>query len=153
MTNLCGKCNVCCVIYRIDKSDLSWRDTDKEKDEICDKLINDRCVRHKNRPKACRSYECVWLQLSKLSKSEWCPLKWRPDNLGLVVVTSYDKNTFVFKIEEIEKGKMDFNDPEIDSFLKMIFKLEKQQKGNTRVDLYFHGEDKGHQITQNKRSI
>jgi len=146
--NICGKCNICCIVYRIDKSDLSWRDTDKEKDEVCDKLINNRCVRYKNRPKACKNYECLWIQLIKLSKNEWCPVKWRPDNLGIVVTTPYKENTFVFKIEELKKGIIDFNDPEIDSFLKMVFKMEKQQKGKTRVEIYFFGQDIGHPITQ-----
>jgi len=151
--NLCGECNACCKEYKIDKSELSWRDTDKAKGEICDKVINHRCAVYKKRPKPCKTYECLWIQLLKLSKTEWCPLKWRPDNLKINVNTFYNKeNTFIFRIEELEKGKIDFNDSEIDSFLKMIFEIEKQQKENTKVLIWFFGQDKGHEIKKNKES-
>jgi len=151
MKNLCGKCDVCCVIYRIDKSELFWRNTDKHKHEVCDKLVNNRCVVYKKRPKTCKQYECLWIQLSK--KINKFPLKWRPDNLGLMANTSYNKEgTFLFNIEELEKGKINFNnlDPEIDSFLKKIFELEKQQKEDTQIVIYLFGQNKGHRISQNK---
>lgn len=150
MKDLCGKCNICCIIYRIDKKQLSWRDTDKAKGEVCDKLINDRCVRYKDRPKACRNYECLWLQL--LPHNKW-PIEYRPDKLGINVTTMRDESDkFIFKIEELEEGKIDFDNlsPEADSFLKSIFELEKQQKGDTQVEIHFFGQNKGHKITQNK---
>jgi hypothetical protein len=147
--NLCGKCTICCFLYRIDKSEIKWKDGDKKAGEWCDKLVNNRCVIYKKRPKTCKSYKCLWIQLSELKKNEFCPLKWRPDNLGINVNTSHnEKNEFIFNIEELEKGKLDFHNSEILSFIDMIFKLKDQQKQPARVILYYFGEDKGHQITQ-----
>jgi hypothetical protein len=147
MKNLCGNCNVCCTVLRIDAEFLSWRDTDKEAGETCDKLINNRCARYKNRPKPCKRYKCLWIQLLELKKSEACPEKWRPDNLGLLVNTSNKENEFLFDIRELEKGKIDFNNSEILSFIDMIFKL-KEHQGTSRVILYYFGKDKGYEIKQ-----
>ena len=122
MKNLCGKCNVCCVIYRIDKKFLSWRDTDKAKGEICDKLINDRCVRYSSRPKLCKNFVCLWLKLSKEGMNN---PEWRPDRLGFVVRTKEIDNKSAFVIEEIEQGSLNFKNmtTEQDSFLKRMFEL------------------------------
>ena len=148
MKNLCGKCNVCCINYKIDKGKLSWRDTDKEINETCDKLVNNRCVIYKTRPKSCKKYECLWLQL--LSHNKW-PIEFRPDKIGINVNTIRDKSgKFIFKIEELEEGKIDFDNlsPEIDLFLKRIFELEKQQQGQTLVTIFFFGKNKGFPITR-----
>ena len=147
MKNLCGNCNVCCTVLKIDVEFLSWRDTDKEAGETCDKLINNRCARYKNRPKPCKRYKCLWIQLLELKKNEACPEKWRPNNLGLLVNTSNKENVFHFNITELEKGKLDFNNSEILSFIDMIFKL-KEHQGTSRVIIYYFGEDKGHEIKQ-----
>jgi len=40
--NLCEDCNACCTILRIDKKFLTWRDTDKNANEMCDQLVNDQ---------------------------------------------------------------------------------------------------------------
>ena len=63
-----------------------------------------------------------------------------------------ESDKFIFKIEELEEGKINFDNlsPEADSFLKSIFELEKQQKGDTQVEIHFFGQNKGHKITQNK---
>ena len=84
----------------------------------------------------------------ELKKNESYPVKWRPDNLGLLVNTSNKENVFHFNITELEKGKMDFNDSEILSFIDMIFKLKEREKGTSRVIIYYFGKDKGHQIKQ-----
>ena len=95
MKNLCGECKVCCVALKIDAKFLSWRDTDKEAGVACDKLKKNGCVRYKNRPKPCKKYKCLWIQLLDLKKNVACPEKWRPDNLGLLVNTSIIENIFV----------------------------------------------------------
>ena len=150
MKNLCGKCNVCCTECRIDKSELPWRDTDKVKGETCEKLIFGSCGIYKKRPKPCRTFECMWLQVSKLTNGKMAPEKWRPDNLGIFIKVMDEKNgKFLFHTEEIEKGKIDFNNPEVLSFFDMIFNLIKQQKKDAVVVLYYFGENKGHQLKQN----
>ena len=148
LKNLCGKCNVCCTNYRIDKINLPWRDTDKEINETCDKLVNNRCVVYKTRlPKSCKEYECLWFQLLP---HKWHP-EFRPDKIGINVNTTHDESgRFIFNIEELEEGKIDLYNlsPEADSFLKSIFELEKQQQGQTLVTIFFYGMDKGYPITR-----
>ena len=149
MKKLCGNCNVCCITYRIDKKHLSWRDIDKEAGETCDKLINKRCARYKNRPKPCKKYECLWLQILKLNMNDLCPVKWRPDNFGIIVNTKQnEENIFHYNVEELEEGKLDLNNSEILSFMDMIFTFKKKRKGTSRVIIYHFGKDKGHQIKQ-----
>ena len=122
MKNLCGNCNICCKKYRIDKKFLSWRDTDKAAGEMCDKLINKRCVRYLNRPKPCKNFECMWLMLAKkkLSKPQWSP-----DKIGFVVKIGVAEGKDAHMIEELEQGSLDFANvtPEQDTFLKMILDL------------------------------
>ena len=148
MKNLCGKCNVCCLVCRIDKSEFRWRNTDKEAWEMCDKLINGRCVKYKIRPKVCKTFECLWLQISKSQKKELDPVTWRPDNLGILVKTGIWNDKFLFRVEELEKGKIDFDDANFLSFIDILFKLSKQQIKDTFIVLYYFGKDNGHQLKQ-----
>jgi len=148
---LCGKCNVCCVVYNIDKSDMFWRDTNKEVGERCDKLANGQCSVYKDRPHACRMFECLWLQL--LNNVGDIPTKWRPDNLGIVVSTFYDETEgrYHFKIKELKKGAFDLYNlsSELDGFLKVIFGVAKQQKADTIVTIFLHGAKGGYELKQN----
>lgn len=147
MNNLCGKCNVCCIRFKINKSYLPWRDTDKKANEICDKLVNHRCVVYKTRPKQCKEYNCLWLQLRR-----WA-IEFRPDKIGIIVSTTHDESgRFIFCVEELEKGRIDFSNlsPEVEMLLRNIFEIEKQQQGETLVIIYFFGKNKGYQITEGK---
>jgi hypothetical protein len=147
--NLCGKCNICCLVCRIDKSEFTWRDTDKEAGEWCDKLVNNRCVKYKSRPKACRNFECLWLQILKSPKKELALSKWRPDNLGIIVKTTSYNNKILFRVEEAEEGKIDFNNDDFLSFVDMLFQIASQQKVKTSIILFYFGEEKGHELKQN----
>ena len=149
MKNLCGECNVCCLVCRIDKSEFRWRDTDKKAGEMCDKLVNGRCVKYKVRPKACKNFECLWLQISKSSKSELASVSWRPDNLGIMVKTTTWNDKFLFRVEETEKGKIDFNNTNFLSFVDTMFKIAHQQQVNTSLVLFYFGEENGHELKQN----
>ena len=123
---MCGECNACCTYLRIAKDELSWRDTDKEKNEICDKLTRGCCGIYEERPKPCRDYECLWLFLFKKKKID---LKYRPDKAGFMVTAS--KNTISnddginFKIQEIQKESLVVGGCILDNeFMDEIFKLK-----------------------------
>jgi len=151
MKNLCGKCNVCCTAYRIDKKEIFWKDGDKAARETCEKLVDGKCSIYNKRPHTCAKFECWWLQLSKLIAdfSE----EFRPDNLKLVVSTYYyeDTDKFAFKIKELEKGRLNFDnmDPILNRFLQVLFGVLNQQKGEGQVIIYRFGEKKGHPLKQN----
>lgn len=119
--NPCGKCNVCCITFRLDKKFLSWRNTDKEDGEVCDKLINKRCVRYSMRPKPCKSFICLWLALGNDNKPEW-----RPDKVGFVVTMKTKNNEKLIMIKELKKDSLDFDNlnTDQDTFIKTIFNLK-----------------------------
>lgn len=122
--NLCEKCNECCITLRIHKKYLSWRDTHKESGEICDKLVNGRCIRYSNRPKLCKNFRCLWLTLGNDERNR---PEWRPDKVGFIVrlVTEGDQQLIIIK--ELVKNSLDLNNRTgaQDSFLKEIFKIKK----------------------------
>ena len=142
--NLCGKCKVCCTVLKIDKEFLRWRDTDKAEGETCDKLGKVGCKCYLTRPKPCREYNCLWLQVAK---QKIYKLEWRPDKLGFIV-HAHDKNqTKYFMIQELERGSLDFNDLSKDQgdFLKEIFSLS--QKLQYMVLIKPFGHDKAYPLT------
>ncbi len=148
--NLCGECNVCCTALRIDKSELFWRETDKEARETCDKLCDGQCSVYEKRPFPCKEYECLWLQLSKKIKD--LPIKWRPDNIKVVVSTFYygDTEKFNFKIREIEKGIIDVdNNIELKKYLDLIFHVASQQRGTSQIYIELFGDKSGYKLKQN----
>jgi Fe-S-cluster containining protein len=120
--NLCENCNACCKILRIDKKFLSWRDTDKNVNEMCDKLVNNKCNIYATRPKPCRDFKCLWLALKN---SELNNPNWRPDKIGIVVTFVEKNNQHQIIIKELEKNSLDFKNltKEQESYLKTIFSL------------------------------
>lgn len=125
MKNECGKCNVCCRILRIDKKFLSWRNTDKARGELCDKYVNNRCVKYLTRPNPCKKFKCFWLQLvdKRVAKPEW-----RPDKIGAMIKLGEIEGKPAIMIEELEKGSLDFNhlSPEQDELLRITNDLSKE---------------------------
>jgi uncharacterized cysteine cluster protein YcgN (CxxCxxCC family) len=122
MRNLCGNCRICCIILKIDKEFLPWRDTDKEAGVACDKLKKNGCGVYFKRPSPCKKYECFWLQLlkQKIKKPEW-----KPNKIGFIVNAQDRNNTYILTIKELEKDSLDFNNltMEQDKFLKYMFSL------------------------------
>ena len=148
MKNLCGKCNVCCTACRIDKSEFTWRDTDKEAGETCDKLIKGRCGIYKKRPKACRTFECLWLVVSKSPKGKMALKKWRPDNIGILTKATNFDDKILFRVEELEEGKINFQDSDFLGFIDMLFNLSRIQDKKVSVVLFYFGDEKGYELTQ-----
>lgn len=73
----CGECNGCCIPFQIDE-------IKKKDDTRCVYLQSSEegcCSIYQNRPKTCKDFECEWLR----GKIERGQLRYRPDNLGLVV--------------------------------------------------------------------
>jgi hypothetical protein len=151
MKNLCGKCNVCCIEYRIDKSEVFWKDEDRADGQTCEMLTGGQCSVYNKRPNACVTFKCLWLQLSKLIEN--FSEEFRPDNLKLVVATSHDKETnrVDFKIRELERGRLNFDnmDTVLDRFLQTVFKVVDQQKMDGQVTIKRFGEDKAYPLKQN----
>jgi hypothetical protein len=118
--NLCGKCNVCCIQFTIDKKFLSWRDTDKAAGEICDKLVNYECSCQLNKPKTCNEFECFWLNL--LTRKIISNKRWRPDKVGLVITSEIENKKVRLILCEINKGSFDINNLTVDqvSLLKFV---------------------------------
>jgi len=151
MKNLCGECNVCCIHYRIDKSEVFWKDEDRADGQTCEMLVKGQCSVYNKRPNACLTFECLWLQLSRLIEN--FSEEFRPDNLKLVVATHYDKDTnkFNFKIRELEKGRLNFDNMDImlDRFLQIVFEVADQQSVDGQVTIKYFGEDKNRLLKQN----
>jgi len=134
-SNLCENCNVCCKILRIDKRFLSWRDTDKNANEMCDKLVNNKCKIYETRPTPCRGFNCLWLALKS---SEMHNPNWIPNKIGCVVTTIEENNKRHIIIKELEKDSLDFKNltKEQESYLKTIFSLvENAKKNNNDCDV------------------
>ena len=145
--NLCGECNVCCVVPRIDKSEIFWKDGDKEAGKWCEKLTKGGCSVYKKRPPSCIKYECLYLQLSK--KIENFSVAFRPDNIKMMVSTFNDPDIdkFVFTIKELEEGSISFDNANI--FLGIIFELSKRQATDGLVTIQPFGKDKRYELKQN----
>jgi hypothetical protein len=134
--NLCESCNACCIILRIDKKFLSWRDTDKNANEMCDKLVNDKCKIYGTRPNPCRDFKCLWLALkdSELNNPNWIPNK-----IGCVVTFVEKTNQYHIIIKELEKNSLDFKNltKEQESYLETIFSLmENAKRKNKDCDVF-----------------
>lgn len=123
--NLCGTCRVCCTILRINKKFLSWRDTDKERGELCDKYVNNRCSKYLSRPKPCKTFECLFLKLSKLNIGN---PEWRPDKIGCMIKIGLANGKTAVMIEELEQGSLNLNTltPDQDKFLRVAHDLSKE---------------------------
>jgi len=121
--NLCESCNACCTILRIDKKFLPWRDTDKSSNEMCDKLIDNKCGIYSTRPTPCSDFKCLWLALkdSELNNPNWVPNK-----IGCVVTFVENNNQHQIIIKELDKNSLDFKNltKEQESYLKTIFSLK-----------------------------
>lgn len=77
----CGECRACCITPYIDKG---FRDAPKASHtpcEWCDKEVG--CLVHFNRPKACRSFECLWLKSQQSNRI--MPPEMRPDRCGVIL--------------------------------------------------------------------
>ena len=148
--NLCGECSACCTALRIDKKEIFWKDGDKVAGETCEKLSNGQCSIYEERPPACVKYECLWLQLSKLTDMN---PDFRPDKLDAMVSTHYyeAKNEFTFTIKELKKDRIDLNklDKDLDQFLDIIFKVATQQKGTGVIIMKLFGQKNGYRLNQN----
>lgn len=120
--NLCENCNVCCTSLKIDKKFLSWRNKDKDIDETCDQLINNKCKIYSTRPKPCRDFKCLWLAL-KDDKSN--NPNWRPDKVGALIRLAERNNIYEIIIKELEENSLDFKNLSVEqeSLLKTVFSL------------------------------
>jgi len=150
--NLCEDCNACCTILRIDKKFLSWRDTDKNANEMCDQLDNNKCKIYATRPKPCRDFKCLWLALkdSELNNPNWIPNK-----IGCVVTFVENNNQHQIIIKELEKSSLDFKNltTEQESYLKTIFSLrENAERKNEDCVIFLQpfGSDSQYTLGYNK---
>jgi len=151
--NLCENCHVCCKFLRIDKKFLPWRDTDKNDNEMCDKLVNNKCSIYATRPKTpCRDFKCLWLALKD---SEFNNPNWIPDKVGCLVTFVENSNQHQIIIKELEKNSLDFKNltKEQESYLKTIFSLkENAERKNTDCIVFLQpfGSDSQYSLGYNK---
>jgi hypothetical protein len=78
---MCGGCNVCCVVPRIDEPAL-------QKLPGCrcrNALSNGECAIYEMRPQTCRSFFCGWRLLS------WVDARLRPDRSGVFIRLTEDE--------------------------------------------------------------
>jgi len=142
MKNICEECNVCCCHLNISKDLMPWRDTDKEKNEVCDKLVNEKCSIYPQRPDVCVKYKCFWYMI--VEQTGWFPIEWRPDNLGVLATAVTDKGVTKFIIKETRPNTMVFENlkPVVDAFLKKVLEVKSKQKGKTLTVFTLYGEEK-----------
>ena len=153
--NLCENCNACCVIFRLDKKFLSWRDRDKNANEMCDQLVNNKCKIYATRPRPCRDFKCLWLALKD---SEFNNPNWRPDKIGCLVTFVETNNQYHIIIKELEKKSLDFKNlsGEQESYLKTIFSLmenAKRKNNDCGVFLQPFGSKSQYPLGYNKRGL
>ena len=152
--NLCEDCNACCAILRIDKKFLSWRDTDKNANEMCDQLDN-KCKIYATRPEPCRDFKCLWLALkgTELDNPNWIPIK-----IGCVVTFVENNGQHQIIIKELEKNSLDFKNltTEQETYLKAIFYLRKNGQTNNNNCVVFlqpFGSTSQYPLGYNKRDF
>jgi len=88
----CGQCNACCVVFRIDETQL-----EKEQFVPCSNLgAGDcgACTIYENRPEVCSEYQCGYLAARKSPFiSDFLPAfledEFRPDKVGIVFDRGY----------------------------------------------------------------
>jgi hypothetical protein len=68
----CGECVACCKFPEIKDPELS-----KPANVLCRHCTGTACGIYATRPSACRTWNCMWLKVSKL------PDAWRPDRIGV----------------------------------------------------------------------
>ena len=69
--NECGECTLCCKL-------LETHDVASEIGVYCHHCTNIGCGIHKDRPKECRNYQCMWSQMDTVGN------ELRPDKCGII---------------------------------------------------------------------
>lgn len=69
----CGTCAACCIGPPIHDRELQ-----KEAYVPCTHLAEKGCGIYRDRPRACRVWDCAWLR-------GWVPAEFRPDRVGIIV--------------------------------------------------------------------
>lgn len=130
MKNLCGNCNVCCIVLEV--TGMEWRETNKAAGERCDKLCDKGCSCYLNRPKQCKEFDCVWLKLSKngLQGSDL-----RPDKIGFLVRIINEEIRDLLAIDELYEGAINFNNlkPPQKKFFDILFGIANNSNKETKV--------------------
>ncbi len=79
---VCGACNVCCVVPKIDEPALQ-----KLPGCRCPHALSDgSCAIYDERPQTCRSFYCGWRLL------DWIDERLRPDQSGIFIRLTGDKS-------------------------------------------------------------
>lgn len=76
----CGECRACCVTLYIDGPGFETPKPSHTPCSSCDAELG--CMKYLNRPRVCRTFECMWLK-SKKTNRIW-PDDMRPDRCGVI---------------------------------------------------------------------
>ena len=95
----CGECHVCCAGVLRGNAHGNKFGGDNG---ACRFLVNKECVIYKDRPEACKNYQCAWTQ--NLFDDETM----RPDISGILVSVEIDKDNKQFLMVSIFKELVDY---------------------------------------------
>lgn len=85
--NKCGTCTACCRVYAIPA-------IDKPAGKWCEHCTIGKCCNiYETRPKACVTFECMWLQSQSIPGKEMVP-ELRPDRCKVVFAPSTNEKIF-----------------------------------------------------------
>jgi len=69
----CGECNICCTVFSVPE-------VEQRQGHLCSRWSRGvGCTIYRNRPVACRSFNCSWLMYKSI------PNELRPDKCGVVI--------------------------------------------------------------------
>ena len=129
----CGKCTLCCKL-------LETHDIKTNRGEICPYCNEWGCMIYNDRPKECREYKCMWLQMDDIG------IEMRPDKCHVIFDRISDKT--ICAAQDPDYNLNDFVKRQINLFLKEGFSVViiKGDKKTVYVS-------KGHSFEEAKRDV
>lgn len=96
MSEHCGTCSMCCKLPAISKEELGH---DKPAGKWCkDCKPGKGCQIYDDRPKICRTYECVWLQSHTRRENQGLPIELRPDKSKVLIQPTVTGKGLVLRV-------------------------------------------------------
>ena len=98
MSNPCGTCQACCRVFDISQ-------LNKKAGKWCQHCeIGSGCRIYENRPEACSTFQCLWLQSQPRPDLAKLPDELRPDRCKVVICATTDPNVVgVFTLSSSQK--------------------------------------------------
>jgi hypothetical protein len=109
----CGGCTLCCTVMQVDMAPLD--ESPKPALSACRHCEDRGCSIYDRRPKACRAFQCMWLQTQEFPEGRRLPLSERPDRTGIVLevirkghIVAYCRSPDAWRVDPARKRLMSF---------------------------------------------